>query len=868
MPSISETTPTAAAGNDSAAPAIAPELFQVRATAPVVKAPALPSASRPGEIVAVQLQNNSDGTEDAGLITFGQVFGKGDLGGGSHLVGVVDGREIPVQMDVKATHADGSVRHAILTIAQPALAAGEVATVMLEAADHGPGGTAIRPADVLRSGYDVDINLTVRGASGTATRFKVDAAAELEKATAAGTLKTWMSGPLASEFRVVKPLDDHLAVTLDIRAFDDGTVRTDVTVGVESSYRPGLPTFYNYDVELLDQGRVAFEKDGIAHHRNSRWHKEVWSGDAPGVHVAQDVGYLKSSGAVVGIDTSLGVTAGSLGLPSTADTGPMGNATIMKKMTEVGGRGDLGIMPIWNARYLASQDERALETMLANADASGSIPWHYRDESTGEYLRIDDHPDLWMDGRTQWPQFGDDGLTNGFANGAAAGWEFDTAHQPALNYLPYLVTGSQYYLDGLMAQTAYSIASFAPHYRGQEEGFLDFDQVRGRAWTWRNMSDAAYATPDEHPLKAYFVKLLDSNLDSLVARHIVDGQGDKYGEFEGFLRHDMWPDGDLLVWQSDFVVLALGTMAQRGSEQAVKMLEWMDNFTSGRFINEENGFDPRFGSAYMFKVNAPGNGPAYDTWEELFQRSFGNAPADPPDGIQGWPSSPFAYAANARAAVSAIFTATQSADAMEAFGYLTKEMVKARGADGFHADPTWNVAPRLPDGDTLEFDQIRIARGPEDQILRGAEGNELIHGSAGDDTVTGEGGIDILFGGQGNDALSGGAGDDFLYGGAGDDRIAGGAGDDYLKGNGGADRFEFGSNAGGRDIVADFKRGSDLIEIEADLDGNGLTTAAQVLGAAEADGSGNAVLDLGNGLEVTVLGLAPDEMTAGMIRMI
>ena len=70
------------------------------------------------------------------------------------------------------------------------------------------------------------------------------------------------------------------------------------------------------------------------------------------------------------------------------------------------------------------------------------------------------------------------------------------------------------------------------------------------------------------------------------------------------------------------------------------------------------------------------NGPAYDTWGELFQRSFGNAPADPPDGIQGWPSSPFAYAANARAAVSAIFTVTQSADAMEAFGYLTKEMVK------------------------------------------------------------------------------------------------------------------------------------------------------------------------------------------------
>ena len=60
-----------------------------------------------------------------------------------------------------------------------------------------------------------------------------------------------------------------------------------------------------------------------------------------------------------------------------------------------------------------------------------------------------------MDGRTNWPQFGDDGLTNGFPDGKAGSWAIDTAHQPALSYLPYLVTGSQYYLDELMAQTEF-----------------------------------------------------------------------------------------------------------------------------------------------------------------------------------------------------------------------------------------------------------------------------------------------------------------------------------------------------------------------------------------------------------------------------
>ena len=98
----------------------------------------------------------------------------------------------------------------------------------------------------------------------------------------------------------------------------------------------------------------------------------------------------------------------------------------------------------------------------------------------------------------------------------------DTAHQPALNYLPYLVTGSQYYLDGLMAQSAYSIAA-CPPLPGLGDGFVDFDQVRGRAWTWRNMSDSAFIAPDDSEMKSYFTDMLENNLDALVKRYITTG---------------------------------------------------------------------------------------------------------------------------------------------------------------------------------------------------------------------------------------------------------------------------------------------------------------------------------------------------------
>ena len=848
-------------------PPIVPAVIEVKAPGPVLKAPHLPEAAKAGEIVSLQFENVTGKAQAAGEITFGHVFKQGDLGHGKYLVAVIDGHEVPVQLDVKATNEDGSVRHALLTIAQPSLAAGATVNLMLKVVDHPPAGASIKPADILAHGYDVDINLALKNADGTVTKFTVDAAAELAHAAANGTLKTWISGPLASEFRVVKAINDHLTATLDIRAFKDGSVRTDVIMGVESSYKPGMQGFYNYDIQVLDHGHISYAKTNIAHYRNTTWHKEVWSGAQPDIHVVYDVNYLEQTGAVASIDNSMGVLSSTVGLPAGANTEPEGNAMIYKKMSDVGGRSDIGIMPAWNARYLVSQDATAQKTMLANADASGSIPWHYRDEATGEYLRIDQHPKLWMDGRTNWPEFGSDGLANGFAKGTGVGWEMDTAHQPALNYLPYLVTGSQYYLDGLMAQSSYSIAAYAPHYRGWDDGFIDFDQVRGRAWTWRNMSDSAFIAPDDSEMKTYFTDMLESNMDALVKRYITNGAMDKYGQIEGFFRHDMWPDGDLLVWQSDFVAMVLGSIAERGNTQAVQLLNWMDNFTSGRFIHGDDGFDPRFGAAYMLKVNSTGNGPVYTTWADFFKGSFGTSPVVPAEGIMGTPTSPYGYAANAKAAVASIFSATQSPDAMEAFGFLAKSIVQAKGAVSFFGDPTWNIAPKLSDGTHLTFDHIRITSSSGNQALNGSDVNELIHGASGNDTINGGKGIDILFGGDGNDILSGGPGDDFLYGGNGNDRISGGAGNDYLKGNAGSDAFVFGADAGGRDTIGDFRPGTDFLEIKADLNGNGLKSASQILATATADAEHNAVLHLGGGIEIVLTGVHTTDLKADMIHL-
>jgi Ca2+-binding RTX toxin-like protein len=110
----------------------------------------------------------------------------------------------------------------------------------------------------------------------------------------------------------------------------------------------------------------------------------------------------------------------------------------------------------------------------------------------------------------------------------------------------------------------------------------------------------------------------------------------------------------------------------------------------------------------------------------------------------------------------------------------------------------------------------------QSNLVRGDETNDVIYGLAGDDTLFGGAGNDSLFGGQGNDFLQGNTGNDTLYGGMGDDILVGGQGNDVLQGDFGINRMAGGQGADifvssitqkGVDIVTDFERGTDKIDL-------------------------------------------------------
>ena len=151
-----------------------------------------------------------------------------------------------------------------------------------------------------------------------------------------------------------------------------------------------------------------------------------------------------------------------------------------------------------------------------------------------------------------------------------------------------------------------------------------------------------------------------------------------------------------------------------------------------------------------------------------------------------------------------------------------------------------------------------VALGGDDEISAGG-GKDIVAAGSGDDTVIGGNGGDVLRGQKGADVLGGGGGNDRIKGAGGGDELTGGTGDDLLRGGGGGDSFVF--RAGDdRDEIADFQRGSDILVLDDNLWGGGMS-AQDVIDTYGVDKGSYTVLNFGGGDVLTVLGISnPDNL--------
>lgn len=548
--------------------------------------------------------------------TFGQVFAPGHLLPAEGLAA----EGVPLQVDVKATHPDGSVRHAVISGVLSRLGAGEKVGLQLVKAPLRLDDLAPLPPDLTAAA-----DILLGGVAYTATVKE----SQFESA--------WLMGSIVREAIATAPLrtaagDVHprLSVRFGVR-WCPGAKRARIEFVIENTKTFTAASNETYDVALMLNGQVVCERKALTHYHHARWRQVAWTGGEPALIVHPDTAYLIATKAVSNYDQSIvpaeSALADWVAKLNDTNTGPMTIGPMSAYMPMTGGRPDIGPLPQWSALYLLSGDKRAYQVMMAVAEGSGSWSTHYREESTGYPLRVDNeqnklvsmHMNLAHRGPLPVPRF--------VSNEAAASqtpYTADTAHQPSLVYLPYLITGEYFYLEELQFWAAWNPLETDSNNSGNGLGLVRWQQIRGQAWSMRTLGHVAYITPDAHPLKPYFVKMLDNNLSyyqEMAAAPTANPMGAYDGQYPGAFVND----SGYAPWQDDFFTWSMGYLAELGFEKALPILKWKAKFPVGRMT--ASGFCWTQATSYYLLFSDGAGKPRYTTFADIYKGNFGDGNA-------------------------------------------------------------------------------------------------------------------------------------------------------------------------------------------------------------------------------------------------
>ncbi len=615
----------------------APALAQQALPAAQVQAVGTTAATA-GAVTAVTVQSTSRATQWSVPVSFGQVFAKGDLRPDERLVAQVGTDRLPLQLDIKARHADGSVRHAVVTTLLRQLDPGAGVTVALVKDNTAglPSGKDRAPRELLAHGFSTAVNLNLGGHAYTASP-----SAQLQS----GAATPWLSGPLVQEWLVNAPLVDatgavhpHLSARFALRWYPDlRRAKVDVILENDWAYEPA-PQNFQYDVAVTVGAQPAYSKAGLTHFARARWRKSFWWGEEPQLHVRHDTAYLVRTGALPRYDTTLQPSEAGLAAMaaarSSAKKEPMEPGLVLTYMPTTGGRRDIGPLPQWGAQYLLSMDPRVKAATLGSGDLAGSWPIHFRDKATGRPVSLANYPYMTLLGRpgdTWNPRTGKSEAFPPCTNCSTAphNYSADSAHQPSLSYLPYLVTGDHYHLEELQFWANFNMLQANPTYRGFEKGTAQWDQPRGIAWSLRTLGQAAYITPDADPMKAYFTERVQHNIAWFDATYatgrpnalgVVDGSGKYPGPVIGYTTPS-GPNTGLAPWQDDFITWSFGYLATGlGFEAARPMAQWKAAFPVGRMTAKGTCWID--GAVYAMSVRPSSGAALFGSLEQAWQATM------------------------------------------------------------------------------------------------------------------------------------------------------------------------------------------------------------------------------------------------------
>jgi hypothetical protein len=379
--------------------------------------------------------------------------------------------------------------------------------------------------------------------------------------------------------------------------------------------------------------------------------------------------------------------------------------------------------------------------MLANADALGTYSVHYRDATTGYPVSIQKHPYVtiitWDDANYVAQQqsatganYKADLLPNCtdsvvVSDCSAASYKtgnpnlWDNAHQPSAAYVPYMVTGSYYYMSEIAFGASHNEIWSNPSYRGFDKGLIDrsHSQPRGKAWVLREMADAAWLLPDGYPLKAEFNADVNNALADFNATYTNNPAASPLRVVNGGVVYPVngGKNNGMPPWQHDFLTWSAGHAADLGFAGAAEFRNWLAPFE----INLMTGWqtDPTHGycwlqaSAYSLAVK-DGSGNWLPSFTAAYAATFPtlvglacNSPAmvaamaeleKQPWQIgqmHGYANSATGFPSNLQIGLAAAAD-TGLPNAATAWSIFDSRSVKPTGANAYNNYPNFAVIPR------------------------------------------------------------------------------------------------------------------------------------------------------------------------------
>lgn len=672
---------------------------------------------------AFDLVNRSiDAVEDMPH-TLGHVFVPGEIPPGMSLAGRdASGAAVPLQVDRKATHADGSLRHAVITL-MSSLPSGGSRRIHLAPSAPPASGKVLSAADLLATDYDLEVSLDLGGKT-----YAASARSALEGAGASP--RTWLAGPLAVEWLVSAPFvaasvdtHPHLQARFAIRAHAGlQSVRTDLTVENGWAFEPS-PSGFTYDVTLVSKNAIVYSRAGLEHAHHARWRRVLWWGKVSPLDSRLDPDYLRATGAVPWYDRSVRPAEGVVAALATAFD-PMSSGNLTSYMPMTGSHFDIGPLPRSAALYLLGTDPRAKANVLANGAAGGSYAVHYRDKARDLPVSIDDYPYMTILGNPGDTRNPATGRSEGFpeVTGGLDKHTPDDAHQPSIAYLPYLVSGDHFFLEELHFWAHWNMILANPAYREREKGLLKWSQVRGQAWSLRTLGHAAYITPDDHPHKASFTAKLKHNLAWYTANTAGNPAANRLGWLDVDYARAYAPNG-IAPWQDDFFTWSAAHLVALGYPEARELARWKARFVVGRLTDP--GFCWLQATAYSLQIGPADKSSVFATFGETYQANFPAASGCTGSRMDGYPEDAEGYPSNMQPALAAAVDLGVPG-AAEAWARYQSRAPKP----DFAPTPQWAVVPRESSGTGIARTAPRHRETARLRWLPGRSGLVIVRGSA------------------------------------------------------------------------------------------------------------------------------------------